>query len=36
MIKEKQDKIFVCNDFDIIEDIASKTDQLQQWMKKII
>ncbi|HKU83817.1 MAG TPA: site-2 protease family protein [Candidatus Nitrosocosmicus sp.] len=29
MIKETQDKIFVCNDFDIIEGVISKTDLIE-------
>ena len=29
MIKENQDKIFVCNDNDIIEGVISKTDIIE-------
>ncbi|KAA2280659.1 MAG: site-2 protease family protein [Candidatus Nitrosocosmicus sp.] len=34
MINEKQDKIFVCNDFDIIEGIVSKTDLIAAMDEK--
>jgi len=34
MINEKQDKIFVCNDFDIIEGIVSKTDLIATMDEK--
>jgi len=34
MIKQKQDKIFVCNDFDIIEGIVSKTDLIAAMDEK--
>ncbi|HET6588632.1 MAG TPA: site-2 protease family protein [Candidatus Nitrosocosmicus sp.] len=34
MINEKQDKIFICNDFDIIEGIVSKTDLIAAMDEK--
>ena len=36
MIKEKQDKIFVCDDNDVVEGVVSKTDLIEAMDEKTV